>query len=65
MLANRRLRTKLQTEADKHGVALHLPSPALCTDNGAMIAAAGEFRLERGETTPWGLDVSSSLRLGS
>ena len=65
VLANRRLRTKLQTEADKHGVALHLPSPALCTDNGAMIAAAGEFRLERGETTPWGLDVSSSLRLGS
>ncbi|MCP4308324.1 MAG: tRNA (adenosine(37)-N6)-threonylcarbamoyltransferase complex transferase subunit TsaD [bacterium] len=65
VLANRRLRSKLQAEADKRGVALHLPSPALCTDNGAMIAAAGEFRLERGETTPWGLDVSSSLRLGS
>ena len=65
VLANRRLRAKLQAEADKHGVALHLPSPALCTDNGAMIAAAGEFRLERGEITPWATDVSSSLRLGS
>jgi N6-L-threonylcarbamoyladenine synthase len=65
VLANRRLRARLQAEADKHAVALHLPSPALCTDNGAMIAAAGEFRLERGEVTPWGLDVSSSLRLGS
>lgn len=64
VLANRRLRAKLVAEADKHGVALHLPSPALCTDNGAMIAAAGEFRLERGEVTPWGVDVSSSLRLG-
>ncbi len=64
VLANRRLRTKLQEQADKHGVALHLPTPALCTDNGAMIAAAGEFRLERGEVTPWNVDVSSALRLG-
>jgi N6-L-threonylcarbamoyladenine synthase len=64
VLANRRLRARLQAEADQHGVALHLPSPALCTDNGAMIAAAGEFRLERGDVTPWNTDVSSSLRLG-
>lgn len=64
VLANRRLRTRMAEEADRRGVALHLPSPALCTDNGAMIAAAGEFRLERGEVTPWGVDVSSSLRLG-
>ncbi|NNJ47083.1 MAG: tRNA (adenosine(37)-N6)-threonylcarbamoyltransferase complex transferase subunit TsaD [Acidimicrobiia bacterium] len=65
VLANRRLRQRLEEEAAARGVALHLPSPALCTDNGAMIAAAGEFRLERGDVTPWGLDVSSSLRLGS
>ena len=65
VLANRRLRQRLEEEADARGVALHLPSPALCTDNGAMIAAAGEFRLERGDITPWGVDVSSSLRLGS
>lgn len=64
VLANRRLRFKLAEEANKRGVAFHLPSPALCTDNGAMIAAAGEFRLERGDLTPWGVDVSSSLRLG-
>jgi len=65
VLANRRLRERLAAEADRRGVALHLPSPALCTDNGAMIAAAGEFRLERGDITPWGVDVSSSLRLGT
>jgi len=63
VLANSRLRARLQEEADRRGVALHLPSPALCTDNGAMIAAAGEFRLERGDLTPWDIDVSSSLRL--
>ncbi len=65
VLANRRLRQRLSEEANRRGVALHLPSPSLCTDNGAMIAAAGEFRLERGDVTPWGADVSSSLRLGS
>lgn len=65
VLANRRLRERLVAEADRRGVALRLPSPALCTDNGAMIAAAGEFRLERGDVTPWGVDVSSSLRLGT
>ena len=65
VLANRRLRERMKEEADRRGVALHLPSPALCTDNGAMIAAAGEFRLERGDVTPWGADVDSALRLGS
>lgn len=65
VLANRRLRERMAEEANRRGVALHLPSPALCTDNGAMIAAAGEFRLERGDVTPWVTDVSSSLRLGS
>lgn len=64
VLANRRLRARFSEEAERRGVALHLPSPALCTDNGAMIAAAGGFRLERGDITPWGADVSSSLRLG-
>ena len=65
VLANRRLRARLNEEADRRGLALHLPSPALCTDNGAMIAAAGEFRMERGDVTSWSSDVSSSLRLGS
>ena len=63
VLANRRLRARLEEEATHRGIALYLPSPALCTDNGAMIAAAGEFRLERGDVTPWSVDVSSSLRL--
>ena len=63
VLANRRLRQRLQEEADRRGVALYLPSPELCTDNGAMIASAGVFRLDRGDVTPWSADVDPGLRL--
>ena len=41
VLANRRLRERLAEEAEQRGVELYLPTPEFCTDNGAMIAAAG------------------------
>ncbi len=42
--ANRRLRSMAAETCAAHGVMLRLPSkPVYCTDNGAMIAAAGEF----------------------
>jgi len=64
VLANRRLRERLTAEAERRGVQLFLPTPALCTDNGAMIAAAAGYRLERGRITPWDAEVDSGLRLG-
>jgi N6-L-threonylcarbamoyladenine synthase len=46
--ANKRLRAKLQaTCAPKRGGRACFPRPALCTDNGAMIAFAGALRLAR------------------
>jgi len=41
-----------------------IPSPVLCTDNGAMIAACGYFQYARGEETPMDIDVEPGLPLG-
>ncbi|HLA67784.1 MAG TPA: tRNA (adenosine(37)-N6)-threonylcarbamoyltransferase complex transferase subunit TsaD [Acidimicrobiia bacterium] len=65
VLANRRLRQRLADECAAAGVALYLPSPALCTDNGAMIAAAAVFRLARGEVASLDAEIDSSMRLGA
>jgi N6-L-threonylcarbamoyladenine synthase len=59
--ANSRLRDRLAAEAAGLGIRLLVPSPALCTDNGAMVACAGSFALERGERTP--LDVGADPNL--
>jgi len=41
VVANARVRELAQERADAAGVALRIPPLALCTDNGAMIAALG------------------------
>lgn len=46
--ANLALRTRLQQLAAANGLVFHAPPPALCTDNGAMIAWAGVERLRLG-----------------
>ncbi len=43
--ANRELRGRLTVAVRRRGGELHFPEPALCTDNGAMIALAGALRL--------------------
>ena len=46
--ANRRLRAALDARAKSQGFDVAYPEPALCTDNGAMIALAAALRLQAG-----------------
>ena len=65
VLANRRLRERLVAACEERKLSLFLPSPALCTDNGAMIGAAASFRLGRDESTSLGAEIDSSQQLGA
>ena len=47
--ANQRLRARLQAMAESRGGRVCFPRPALCTDNGAMIAFARALRLAAGQ----------------
>jgi N6-L-threonylcarbamoyladenine synthase len=61
--ANAALRGRLAGEADALGVPLVVPRPGLCTDNGAMIGAAGARRFEAGERSGLDLEATPSLPL--
>jgi N6-L-threonylcarbamoyladenine synthase len=58
--ANQAIRKVLHRVAFEVGTTLVAPPPALCTDNGAMIAWAGAERLVLGLTDP--LDVAPRAR---
>jgi N6-L-threonylcarbamoyladenine synthase len=60
--ANSRLRAVAQERCDKAGIELRVPSPGLCTDNGAMVAALGSLMVSAGRTpSPVAFDADSSL----
>ena len=61
--ANSELRARTEQAADELGIACLLPAMAYCTDNAAMIAAAGWWRLQSDGPTPLDVGASPNLRL--
>ncbi|GAY10143.1 tRNA (adenosine(37)-N6)-threonylcarbamoyltransferase complex transferase subunit TsaD [Pseudonocardia sp. N23] len=60
--ANSRLRALAQERCDAAGLVLRVPRPALCTDNGAMVAALGAHLLA-GDATPSSMDLPADSSL--
>jgi N6-L-threonylcarbamoyladenine synthase len=62
--ANSRLREVATERCAKAGIQLRIPSPALCTDNGAMVAALGSLMVSAGRPATLGaFDADSSLQV--
>ncbi|WP_173327716.1 tRNA (adenosine(37)-N6)-threonylcarbamoyltransferase complex transferase subunit TsaD [Eubacterium pyruvativorans] len=59
--ANSHLREQMQAACDANGIRLYRPDPVLCTDNGAMIAAAAYYKYQK--QGPDGLDLDAYANL--
>ena len=63
--ANSALRKQIKEKGREEGLEVYLPSLNLCTDNAAMIAAAGYYHFLNKETTDYSLNPKAYLPLGS
>jgi N6-L-threonylcarbamoyladenine synthase len=61
--ANSALRTGVSALAVEFGIEAHLPSLAMCTDNAAMIAAAGQYRLAHDGPSNFDLSATPNWQL--
>ncbi len=63
--ANSGIRAGLREAGQKDGFKVYVPRPMRCTDNAAMIAAAGSYRLAAGERDGYEINADSGLPLPS
>jgi N6-L-threonylcarbamoyladenine synthase len=63
--ANSALRDRLEVVAKDAELDVVVPSPALCTDNAAMVAALAAWRLAADGPTPLDSGAWPNLPLGS
>lgn len=62
--SNTALRQSLYNKANQIGAQLYYPPPVLCTDNAAMIAAAGYYEYKNKTTANLSLNAYPSVTLG-
>lgn len=62
--SNSALRSAMKEACEKRGIEFYHPSPILCTDNAAMIGAAGYYDYKNGIRSGWDLNAVPNLKLG-
>ncbi len=63
--ANSRLRAVLAEQAAAQHVRLAIPSFGYCTDNAAMVAAAGAVAYAKGHIVSWEMEADAALQLAT
>lgn len=61
---NKGLRAKMKVACEESGYSLFYPEPIFCTDNAAMIGAAGYYEFIKGRRDGWDLNAVPGLKLG-
>ena len=61
--ANSGIREEFKRLCDKEGIKLVVPNLSYCTDNGAMIAAAGYYYYKKGLFSDYSLRINPGLDL--
>lgn len=61
---NKGLRAKMDAACQEHRYSLYYPEPIFCTDNAAMIGAAGYYEFIKGRRDGWDLNAVPGLKLG-
>lgn len=61
--ANKGLRKRLEEECKNNSINLTVPDIKYCTDNGAMIGAAGYFAYKRGDRADLDLNAKATVEL--
>ena len=63
--SNSSLRGRMEQACKANGIEFYHPSPIYCTDNAAMIGAAGYYDYLRGIRDGWDLNAIPNLKIGA
>ena len=62
--SNTALRAAMKNACEEREIRFFYPSPVYCTDNAAMIGAAGYYEFLAGTRHGWDLNAVPNLKLG-